>query len=106
MQIVFLYSHFYFLDHANTLLKSGRGLAIDCSENSGFLGPYEKKMISVTCYSDMWGDYNDVLICKVIKKKIYQSSSSKLFCSFTLNICRGVFRTLSNIEDGGFSKNS
>lgn len=52
-------------DYAKSILRGARGVAFVCSPDSGELQAFEKKVISVTAYSDMWGEYNDVLICKV-----------------------------------------
>ncbi|ROK23379.1 Deleted in lung and esophageal cancer protein 1 [Anabarilius grahami] len=45
--------------------NSERGAAFFVKPNSGMLGPFESQTINITAFSNMWGDYQDNLICKV-----------------------------------------
>ncbi|KAI5617177.1 deleted in lung and esophageal cancer protein 1 isoform X2 [Silurus asotus] len=47
------------------LLAHGKGVAFLVEPPSGTLGPFESVAINVTAYSNMWGDYEDHLVCKV-----------------------------------------
>ncbi|KAM6977672.1 deleted in lung and esophageal cancer protein 1 [Aplochiton taeniatus] len=52
-------------DFVSRLLAHGRGAAFYVQPDSGMLGPFETQTIDITAYSDMWGEYRDLLICKV-----------------------------------------
>ncbi|XP_026793913.3 deleted in lung and esophageal cancer protein 1 isoform X1 [Pangasianodon hypophthalmus] len=47
------------------LLAHGKGVAFLVEPEKGMLGPFETVTINVTAHSNMWGDYEDHLICKV-----------------------------------------
>ena len=47
------------------LLKTDKGLAIIPTPDSGELAPYQELVIALSLYTDMWGEYNDVLTCQV-----------------------------------------
>ncbi|XP_076868774.1 deleted in lung and esophageal cancer protein 1 isoform X2 [Brachyhypopomus gauderio] len=48
-----------------SLLAHGKGVAFLAEPQSGTLGPFETATINITAFSNMWGDYQDHLICKV-----------------------------------------
>ncbi len=54
----------------NCLLSHGRGAAFFVEPNSGMLGPFETQTINITAFTNMWGNYQDNLICKVCHKTI------------------------------------
>jgi hypothetical protein len=47
------------------MLREGKGAAFAINPASGVLPPFEEQVIDVTAYSDMWGEYEDKLLCKV-----------------------------------------
>ncbi|XP_017573141.2 deleted in lung and esophageal cancer protein 1 isoform X1 [Pygocentrus nattereri] len=47
------------------LLAHGKGAAFFVEPESGTLGPFESATINITAFSNMWGEYEDHLICKV-----------------------------------------
>ena len=47
------------------VLKNDNGVAFTVEPAEGTLGPFAEVMISITCYSDMWGHYTDTLVCQV-----------------------------------------
>ncbi|TSK98410.1 Deleted in lung and esophageal cancer protein 1 [Bagarius yarrelli] len=47
------------------LLAHGKGLAFLVEPEKGTIGPFETVSINITAHSDMWGVYEDQLICKV-----------------------------------------
>ncbi|TRY94279.1 hypothetical protein DNTS_015456, partial [Danionella cerebrum] len=52
-------------EFVSSLLSHGRGGTFFIEPNSGILGPFESRTINITAFTDMWGDYQDRLICKV-----------------------------------------
>ncbi|XP_051538782.1 deleted in lung and esophageal cancer protein 1-like [Myxocyprinus asiaticus] len=52
-------------DFVNCLLAHGRGATFFAEPSSGMLGPFESQAINITAFTNMWGDYQDNLICKV-----------------------------------------
>merc|ERR1719354_924892 len=52
-------------DYKDAILQSEKGLAFVCSPSTGKLLPFETKLITVTAYTDMWGDYHDTLVCQI-----------------------------------------
>ncbi|RXN09899.1 deleted in lung and esophageal cancer 1-like protein [Labeo rohita] len=52
-------------EFVNCLLSHGRGAGFFVEPNSGMLGPFETQTIDITAFTNMWGDYQDNLICKV-----------------------------------------
>ncbi|XP_055364189.1 deleted in lung and esophageal cancer protein 1 isoform X2 [Betta splendens] len=52
-------------DFVSNLLAHGKGAAFFVQPHTGQLGPFETQTLDVTAYTDMWGEYNDLLICKV-----------------------------------------
>ncbi len=57
-------------EFVNCLLSHGRGAAFFVEPNSGMLGPFETQTINITAFTNMWGNYQDNLICKVCHKTI------------------------------------
>ena len=53
-------------DLCKTMLREGKGVAFTITPASGVLQPFGEQVIEVTGFSDMWGNYTDRLICKVI----------------------------------------
>ncbi|XP_030622999.1 deleted in lung and esophageal cancer protein 1 [Chanos chanos] len=49
----------------SSVLSSGKGAAFLALPGSGTLGPFETQIVDVTAFTNMWGDYQDHLICKV-----------------------------------------
>ncbi|XP_066498604.1 deleted in lung and esophageal cancer protein 1 isoform X3 [Hoplias malabaricus] len=52
-------------DFIKSLLSHGKGAAFCVEPESGTLGPFETAIINITAFSNMWGDYEDHLLCKV-----------------------------------------
>lgn len=52
-------------EFVSSLLAHGKGAAFFVSPDTGLLGPFETQTVDVTAYTDMWGEYRDLLICKV-----------------------------------------
>ena len=50
------------------------------SPASGELSPFGYQVIEITGHSDMWGEYRDLLICKV-SVTLHASPESPLSCS-------------------------
>nr|XP_055038196.1 deleted in lung and esophageal cancer protein 1 isoform X1 [Misgurnus anguillicaudatus] len=46
-------------------LAHGKGAAFFVEPNSGTLGPFESLTINIIAFTNMWGEYQDNLICKV-----------------------------------------
>ncbi|KAA0704760.1 Deleted in lung and esophageal cancer protein 1 [Triplophysa tibetana] len=46
-------------------LAYGKGAAFFIKPDSGILGPFERIIINITAFTNMWGDYHDNLMCKV-----------------------------------------
>uniref|UniRef100_A0A3Q3G0Z0 DLEC1 cilia and flagella associated protein n=1 Tax=Labrus bergylta TaxID=56723 RepID=A0A3Q3G0Z0_9LABR len=67
------------LKFVNSLLAHGKGAAFFVLPHCGLLGPFESQSVDITAYSDMWGEYRDLLLCKVIPAK----GSSTIHVSFT-----------------------
>ncbi|XP_034056329.1 deleted in lung and esophageal cancer protein 1 [Gymnodraco acuticeps] len=47
------------------LLAHGKGAAFLVLPQNGILGAFETQTVDVTAYTDMWGEYRDLLVCKV-----------------------------------------
>nr|XP_006817129.1 PREDICTED: LOW QUALITY PROTEIN: deleted in lung and esophageal cancer protein 1-like [Saccoglossus kowalevskii] len=52
-------------DYTKAVLRDGRGTSFIIQPETGILPPFGEQVIEVTAYSDMWGQYSDILICKV-----------------------------------------
>ncbi|XP_060920517.1 deleted in lung and esophageal cancer protein 1-like, partial [Labrus mixtus] len=52
-------------EFVNSLLAHGKGAAFFVLPHCGTLGPFESQSVDITAYSDMWGEYRDLLLCKV-----------------------------------------
>ncbi|XP_053467700.1 deleted in lung and esophageal cancer protein 1 [Ictalurus furcatus] len=52
-------------DFVRGLLAHGKGVAFFVEPAKGTLGPFETVTINITAHSNMWGDYEDHLVCKV-----------------------------------------
>lgn len=48
-----------------TMLSYGRGAAFHVHPSSGILNPFEELVVEITAYNNMWGEYQDNLICEV-----------------------------------------
>ena len=70
-------------DLAKTMLQGGQGAAFSLSPASGVLEPFGEQVIEIHGYSDMWGQYNDTLICKV-------SSGFVVLTLYMLNFSKGA----------------
>ena len=53
------------LDYIRALLQEGRGCCFVVDPPSSPLLPFTTHTLTITAYSDMWGDYHDTLICQV-----------------------------------------
>ncbi|XP_067871820.1 deleted in lung and esophageal cancer protein 1 isoform X2 [Heterodontus francisci] len=49
----------------DALLCHRKGAAFVVQPMTGNLGPFQQQAIEVTAFANMWGDYNDYLICRV-----------------------------------------
>ncbi|XP_039609639.1 deleted in lung and esophageal cancer protein 1 isoform X1 [Polypterus senegalus] len=47
------------------LLSHGRGATFFVHPYTGTIGPFQKQTIDIVPFANMWGDYQDMLICKV-----------------------------------------
>ncbi|XP_010792512.1 deleted in lung and esophageal cancer protein 1-like [Notothenia coriiceps] len=47
------------------LLAHGKGAAFLVLPQNGILGAFETQTVDVTAYTEMWGEYRDLLVCKV-----------------------------------------
>ncbi|CAL8312804.1 unnamed protein product [Merluccius merluccius] len=47
------------------VLSQGKGAAFLVRPGDGTLAPFETRLVDVTAYSDMWGEYRDRLVCRV-----------------------------------------
>ncbi|XP_073236262.1 deleted in lung and esophageal cancer protein 1-like isoform X3 [Porites lutea] len=52
-------------DYCRAILHDGRGAVFVPSPASGELLPFGYQVIEITGYSDMWGEYRDLLVCKI-----------------------------------------
>jgi len=52
-------------DYCQAILRDGRGAAFVPSPASGELLPFGYQIIDITGHSDMWGEYRDLLVCKI-----------------------------------------
>lgn len=61
-------------DFVRGLLAHGKGVAFFVEPAKGTLGPFETVTINITAHSNMWGDYEDHLVCKVHEKFHYMKN--------------------------------
>lgn len=47
------------------LSKGGQGIVFIAEPSAGELKPWEQVIVKLTCYADIPGDYNDILVCDV-----------------------------------------
>ncbi|XP_077978029.1 deleted in lung and esophageal cancer protein 1-like [Glandiceps talaboti] len=52
-------------DYSKAVLREGHGAAFVIQPETGILPPFGEQVLEVTAYTDMWGQYNDTLICKI-----------------------------------------
>ncbi|XP_072911149.1 deleted in lung and esophageal cancer protein 1 [Hemitrygon akajei] len=52
-------------EFADAVLCHRKGAAFVLQPSTGILEPYQQQVIEITAYANMWGDYNDWLICRV-----------------------------------------
>ncbi|CAJ0920507.1 unnamed protein product, partial [Ranitomeya imitator] len=52
-------------DFRTSVLSDGRGAAFIAHPSTGTLGPFQQICIDVNAYSNMWGEYSDLLVCTV-----------------------------------------
>uniref|UniRef100_A0A8C9MV17 DLEC1 cilia and flagella associated protein n=1 Tax=Serinus canaria TaxID=9135 RepID=A0A8C9MV17_SERCA len=86
-------------DFAAALLSQGKGAAFYIQPSTGTLEAFQQLTIEITAYNNMWGEYQDNLVCKVggvlvLPWQILQ----QLYC-FVL-ILSQFFRTSVKIQDG------
>nr|XP_015209756.1 PREDICTED: LOW QUALITY PROTEIN: deleted in lung and esophageal cancer protein 1 [Lepisosteus oculatus] len=51
-------------EFVNALLSHGKGAGFFVQPSSGTLGPYETQTIEISAFTNMWGQYEDNLICR------------------------------------------
>eukprot|EP00794_Sanderia_malayensis_P003460 gene3460-3956_t len=54
-----------FEDHCNGILANGKGVAFVAEPCQGQLRPFEQIVVEITAYCNMWGEYNDSLLCSI-----------------------------------------
>lgn len=59
-------------------LANGKGAAFFVEPNSGTLGPFESLTINIIAFTNMWGEYQDNLICKVSHSRIILNFVSQI----------------------------
>ncbi|XP_013414779.1 deleted in lung and esophageal cancer protein 1 [Lingula anatina] len=59
-------------EFCQVMLRDGKGAAFSIQPSSGVLEPFSELMIEITAFNDMWGHYQDKLVCKVDKLDIVQ----------------------------------
>ncbi len=47
------------------MLRGGKGAAFHVQPVAGILQPFSEQVVEVTSFSDMWGEYQDELVCRV-----------------------------------------
>ncbi|KAJ3611636.1 hypothetical protein NHX12_021651 [Muraenolepis orangiensis] len=52
-------------EFVEALLSHEKGAAFLVRPGNGMLAPFDKRVVEVTAYSNMWGEYRDHLVCKV-----------------------------------------
>ncbi|XP_053116258.1 deleted in lung and esophageal cancer protein 1 isoform X2 [Hemicordylus capensis] len=48
-----------------TMLSQGKGAAFHVHPSSGILKAFQELVVEITAYNNMWGEYHDILDCKV-----------------------------------------
>ena len=51
--------------YSAAILQDGRGTAFEILPSVGILDAFETKIITITAFTDLWGDYKDNLICSI-----------------------------------------
>lgn len=64
---------FFLLEHKSAALSEMKGAAFLPIPSQGRIGPFEQIIIEVIAYMDMWGEYNDFLLCEVMICKFFSS---------------------------------
>ena len=68
-QTIYIYNfNIYLLELITSLLSLGRGVCFVVEPSQCSLPPLQPVEVTITSYSDMWGDYNDSLICQVSRE--------------------------------------
>ncbi|NXA30447.1 DLEC1 protein, partial [Ibidorhyncha struthersii] len=52
-------------EFAAAVLSHGKGVAFHIQPSTGTLKAFQQLIIEITAYNNMWGEYRDVLVCKV-----------------------------------------
>uniref|UniRef100_A0A8C2TIS8 DLEC1 cilia and flagella associated protein n=1 Tax=Coturnix japonica TaxID=93934 RepID=A0A8C2TIS8_COTJA len=52
-------------EFAAAMLSHGKGVAFHIQPSSGTLQAFQRLIIEITAYNNMWGEYSDDLVCKV-----------------------------------------
>ncbi|XP_008500453.2 deleted in lung and esophageal cancer protein 1 [Calypte anna] len=52
-------------EFAAAVLSHGKGVAFQIQPSTGTLKPFQELIIEITAYNNMWGEYQDDLVCKV-----------------------------------------
>ncbi|NXY73098.1 DLEC1 protein, partial [Glareola pratincola] len=52
-------------EFAAAVLSHGKGVAFHIQPSTGTLKAFQQLIIEITAYNDMWGEYQDDLVCKV-----------------------------------------
>ena len=76
--------------YKDAVLQSGKGLAFVCSPSAGKLLPFETKIVTITAYTDMWGEYFDTLVCQIgdADKKLIPIHIDVVGCPLNFQICK------------------
>ena len=68
-QTIYIYNfNIYLLELITSLLSLGRGACFVVEPSQCPLPPLQPVEVTITSYSDMWGDYYDSLICQVSRE--------------------------------------
>ncbi|XP_060555800.1 deleted in lung and esophageal cancer protein 1-like isoform X2 [Ruditapes philippinarum] len=81
-------------DLCTAMLSQGNGTAFVPLPSSGILSAFSEEVIEVTAFSDMWGEYNDNIICKV-----GELEETKIPVSMTVVGCPLSFQMTSGIPE-------
>lgn len=66
------------LEYVSSVLRDNRGLCFVVDLSSSELAAFGSVILNITAYSNMWGEYSDLLTCKV---------SSMILCTCIAMLC-------------------
>uniref|UniRef100_A0A4W3GG86 Deleted in lung and esophageal cancer protein 1 Ig-like domain-containing protein n=1 Tax=Callorhinchus milii TaxID=7868 RepID=A0A4W3GG86_CALMI len=52
-------------EHLDMMLAHSKGVSFEVNPTTGTLGPFQRRIIKVTAFNNMWGNYHDRLVCQV-----------------------------------------